>query len=547
MEQTYPNVSPSNCQPNRPNSGILHDKVDFRAGCFRFKGNNRSVIYIIGCCLAGYAAYRWAKDFFDKREYKISPSRSANLTNSSEMPSTTTETSESTSGDTEMLMWHKYWQINFPILPVNLPPIFCAYLENCPDGCQEAVIATLTTALGAVFSNVQATYLDGKKHRPNLITVVEGPWGSGKGKCKEVYDSLLARRIQRDREKFACPDNKIIQALSVNTSSSRLIDIMANNKGVHGIIFEPEIRTMIEAMKKPNGLTYDVIRKAFDNDAIERINKSKNAPQGFFTVALNMVLTGTPGDTNKFIERQLEGGTASRIWWVILPEVENPSAPPFLMPDDEEVEHFRDKIDDWADQYSYHTDEQGNDIPAESFTIDLDYVNDELRRWLEYQTDLSEEQDNPARRDVCRRIAAMAFQQAIVYHMLYVNPSPKQRKERQEVLALTIYMANYCMERFLHKFGKLQNEQHRQFTAEELVSVPHRNGAAEASTGSSPLTVPEGVDKGKVWAELYDELKEQGASDGYGTIGNMYGCTKDTVYSAIRRYRAKQNGSKGTN
>jgi hypothetical protein len=444
-------------------------------------------------------------------------------------------------------MWHKYWQINFPILPVNLPPIFCAYLENCPDGCQEAVIATLTTALGAVFSNVQATYLDGKKHRPNLITVVEGPWGSGKGKCKEVYDSLLARRIQRDREKFTCPDNKIIQALSVNTSSSRLIDIMANNKGVHGIIFEPEIRTMIEAVKKPNGLTYDVIRKAFDNDAIERINKSKNAPQGFFTVALNMVLTGTPGDTNKFIEGQLEGGTASRIWWVILPEVENPSAPPFLMPDDEEVEHFRDKIDEWADKYSYHTDEQGNDIPAEPFTIDLDYVNDELRRWLEYQTDLSEEQDNPARRDVCRRIAAMAFQQAIVYHMLYDNPFPKQRKERQEVLALTIYMANYCMERFLHKFGNLQNEQHRQFTAEELVSVPRRNGAAEASTGSSPLTVPEGVDKGKVWAELYEKLQQQKPPSGYGTIAQLYGCTKSAVSSAIKRYWAKQNGSKGTN
>ena len=62
------------------------------------------------------------------------------------------------------------------------------------------------------------------------------------------------------------------------------------------------------------------------------------------------------GDTGRFVEKELEGGTLSRIAWTAIPEagkeLEN------LQFDDAEVDLFRDKIDAWRKFVLLHNERQ---------------------------------------------------------------------------------------------------------------------------------------------------------------------------------------------
>ena len=161
-----------------------------------------------------------------------------------------------------------------------------------------------------------------------------------------MYDTLFGRRIHRDAPKLACErgDNKIIQTVSVSATSSRLTDIIANNRGVHCVAFEPEIKTFYQAIKKSNGLGFDLLRKAFDNDEIYRINKDTSSPQGLFPVALNLIMTGTPGDTRDFIKKELEGGTISRFCWCVMPKPKKDTKA-FPMPQGKVLSDLQNQID----------------------------------------------------------------------------------------------------------------------------------------------------------------------------------------------------------
>lgn len=92
--------------------------------------------------------------------------------------------------------WNEYYNQKFPLMCFNFPSIISDFLADCPEGYEEALIAHLTTALGAIcFSRVQSKFLDGKYHRPNLQTIIEALSGTGKGYFQEVNNKLLQRRI----------------------------------------------------------------------------------------------------------------------------------------------------------------------------------------------------------------------------------------------------------------------------------------------------------------------------------------------------------------
>lgn len=253
-------------------------------------------------------------------------------------------------------------------------------------------------------------------------------------------------------------------------SPSMYLDILAFNRGVHSFAFEPEIQTVNEALKSQNGIDIDLLRRAFDNDTTWRMNKDKNAPQGAFDTCLNFTFTGTPDRVNNFIKIKdgIEAGNASRICWCVIPP-SGKDLPKIELPEPDVMNEIHDSIDAYADQYSYHITDEGTFEPAPLYTIDLSYVNDELKKWCENQYLLGQEEGNQARIGTRGRMAAIAFHFAIVFHMLW--DQPKSKETRQSVVNLTIYMANYFMERYLHKFGYIQNQNHAKFMAQELVSV----------------------------------------------------------------------------
>lgn len=534
------------------NHGVMRDYIKTKAGPFGISGKTRAILILAGFGLGAFYIYKKInnKSKLKKLDSETSASVMAYMLKRkadaelferkrdaySKQPDN--EVSEETAyvNEQDLVDWQTNYQRNRKQILIDFPPIINTLVAGAPEGYEESTIAVATAILATCFSMVEAYYNDNKWHRPNMFVCVEGLFGSGKGKFKSLYDALLARRIKRDREKLASenPENKIIQTVSATTTSSRLIDILANNQGVHCLGFEPEVKTFINAMKKSNSFGFDVIRKAYDNDEVVRMNKDKNSPQGCFPVVMNLILTGTPGDMSDFIKKELEGGTSSRYCWCVIPPVGR-ELPVFNMPEGEELSFIHDMIDSWTNRYSYTTDGNGNDIAVQPFQIDLNYVNEALREWNHKQWDQGVAEENPTRMAVHPRIAATAFHSAIVYHMLYGNPTPKEHSKRKAVVDLTLYMADYYIERYIHKFSKTQNELHKQYLASEQVPTRHQEtkASAPASHPNWRSDIPEATVKG--W---YDRFQQ---GEGYKSLAKGTTYSHDRVRSQLSIYARLYN------
>lgn len=406
----------------------------------------------------------------------------------------------------------------------------------CPIGYEPAMLLHLLSMFGALcFSKVRAKYLDGILHAPNLQVIIEGGWGTGKGKFETIYKSLFARIIDADKEKINRSDANgeddyppIVQTAGIGLSGAKLVDVLADNQGVHSYIFSSEILAVILNLQKKTGLTFEHFRKAFENGDIYNNNKAKKSKKGLYPVFLNYTFTGTPGDTDKFSSRELEGGTSSRICYGIIPE-HGKDIPNLDMPCDAELDEIRDQIDAWNSQYCYTTNNIDEDIACDETVIDLDYVNDALKEWLDNQYDLSKQEKNPARADARTRMATMAFHAGISVAMMYGNPSAREHAKRKAVVELVIYVANHCMERFLYKFGDIQNAQRAEAMEAEKVKL----GAVEIT----PVVTEDGITDEVVaeWYRLNNLVGEE--KMGYGAIAEMYGTRKNVVYGRIKSYK----------
>lgn len=537
----------------RSDKGVLRDKTKIKFFGVRAEGSTRSaLVMMVGGAIVGifsYAAYRRIKTKYDVkfleaetwanllREMAKTIKAKDQVTTSnrkSETSDTDNKTAIITDNEIEVRNWLENFDIEFPLNLVNFPAILNEYVATCPNGFEVPVLMALTASLALAFSMVEAKYLDGKYHRANIITITEGHFGSGKGTIQRMHDQLFGRRIKRDLEKVTNPDGNrhIIQTITPLATPPVVADILANNNGVHAEVFEPEIRTLDNALKQGNvGISYEIIRKAYDNDCHYRMNRDKNAPQGIFPIAINFILTGTPKDTESFLKKEIEGGTSSRMALCVLPNL-GKNLPEFDMPEGDVLSAMQDQIDEWTKKYSYSTDDEGNDVPATIHRIDLSYVSNVLKDWLDGQFELGEYENNQARKDLRGRIASTVFNCAIVWHMLYDQPDARQRGERGAVVTLTLYMANYLMERWLHKFGKQHNVERAKFTAEEMVSV--RRAPKPKNPNPAYQLPDDGLERGRIMWNL-----NQRENLSYDQIGKRYGLTKDQVSGYVRRYREK--------
>ena len=434
--------------------------------------------------------------------------------------------------------WGERFQDEFGPLP-ELPPILQFVVERSPAGYEVAMTVTLLCAFAALcFSKVRAKYLDGKDHAPNLQVLVEGNWGAGKDKFLTALNALFKRLFDRDKEKYSSPnEGKIIQWAGISATEAKFIDILANNGEVHVLMVSSEILAAVNNMRKQNGLTAEYYRKAFDNGEVYRANKSKNI-QGLFRVFMNCILLGTLGDTVKFFSKELEGGTASRICLLSIPD-SGRYLEALIIEDGEELERLRDQIDDWNRVYCYdHDESSGCDIPAEEHFIDLGYVNDALNSWIDDQWLRANGDPSDPRVNARGRMAAIAFHCAMVIHMLFGCPEAEMAQTRRKVVDLTIYLANYFMERFLHKFGDIQKVQRELNNLAETVDIDSNPNAQQSSSQSDEDDYSGGLSKATV--KKMAAMHVPGVV-GYGAIAKAFGLSGDsgkkTVQRAISKYR----------
>lgn len=448
--------------------------------------------------------------------------------------------------DSEQLEQKKTWMERFrakhpkPSL-LCLPDPLGYILACCPLlGYFEPMLFLLLSAFGALgFSRVRAKYLDGNLHAPNLLVVVEGNWGQGKAKFSQVFKRLFKRVIDSDQAKLfqqngnqatAVKSKKIIQNVCVSVTRSKLFDVLAGNSGVHIFDFEPEIVAVNKAMKERNGLTTEHYCKAFDNDPVYQNNKAKDSVKGLFPVFMNVFYTGTPDAVAAFTHGNLQGGMVSRYIFSLIPDSGDQLQSIDLV-EDGLLDQIRDQIDDWRKLYCYTTDANGNDTPCPETIVNLDYVNKALKKWLDDQVPIYKADGNLARKDARARIAAIAFHCAIVLHMLAGEPGEDRPDARSQVIGLVLYIADYVMERYLHKFSDEQNYLREKSQQAEVVMEKTGTEAAPSVT-PSPSKKPGPADAPRL-------KQEHDAGAGWDKLGEKYGCSGTWIKKLVRKYEDK--------
>ena len=413
--------------------------------------------------------------------------------------------------------WLQWFDTQFPMPGYSAIPHISTILNGCPGGFRPAMLLHLLGTYGALcFSNVRAQYMDGRSHSPSLQVVIVGAQGSGKSIFKNVYEQdLFHRVVMEDREKGRSdkPD-QIIQTIGSEISKARLLELVAGNHDVYFYSMETEIDTVRQSFAKGGGLSSDLLRKAFSNESISLDNKhTRNECRGTFLVYFNYTFTGTPKAVRRFFkEEEYEDGTASRVCFCAIPELGH-SIPEFDLPEGEELEKMRDRIDKWREQYCFRRTKEGIDIPANEHRTDLSYVFGTLKHWIEKQKEMGGE----TRKEVSLRMATVAFHGAIVLHMLAGEPGKDVPKTCRAICKLTEYLANHCMERFLCQYYK---------------GVYPKMGMPTESRPGRRLTDEE-ID---CWYPLWKTLDENGNQLGYGRIAKLIGVSKNDVRNAFRKY-----------
>ena len=157
---------------------------------------------------------------------------------------------------------------------------------------------------------------------------------------------------------------------------------------------------------------------------------------------------------------------------------------------DEDYRALQDQIDDLRKKYCYTTDSNGQDTPCQEHRVDLGYVEAALKNWEKEQVAMADEGDNRdyLRRDWCGRMSTIAFRCAIVVATLYGFPEQEQDTERQSIVKIALYIANYCMERGHKLFAKDHNRRREvNHQAEQMHIEGVSCSTAAGSTAQDPM------------------------------------------------------------
>ncbi len=387
--------------------------------------------------------------------------------------------------------WLDEFNRNHP-LPIDaLPDDFATVISGSDPDIAPAMFFHLCSMYGAYcFSRVIAKKRDDEIRRPNLQVVIEAMPGMGKSLFRNVHQMLFRRVIDEDKRKLNSPkakDNEkklIIQTVGIDISSARLQQILESNQGVHVYIFDSEIAT---ATNKDLSV---ILRKAFDNDDVSRgrMHKEQN---GSCEAVANITLTGADENVETFIKNiaTVAGGGASRVCWCVLPLMSDSNDAPISLHEGPELELIRDHIDEYRHKYVFTTDD-GEDTAVDLVEIkDFDYVMSELNRWEMKQVELSRETNDEVRKLIRWRISTIAMHIGIVMHMM-IQPDGDTEKMDQ-VIQMVIYAAEYCMSRYLLKFGAEHSKMVQNFKRKERVPRQrlHRQG------GQAPYNSPAAKDE----------------------------------------------------
>lgn len=433
----------------------------------------------------------------------------------------------------EQKTWEESFKAShkFPEMPGHLRPIFA----GLPIGYETPMLLHLLSMHGALcFSRVRAEYLDGTTAAPNLHVMVSGKAGSGKGKFKTVFDCLFGPLLHSERIKYQTHDERktIEQLIGYDITEARLVELLANNQGAHLYIFSSEVSDMRYRLRKQGGLTYTDIRKSLDNEYVSHSTREKGGTQGMYPIYLNSTLTGTPEEIKKFFQGEIESGTAQRFCFTSIPELGVELSSKLVLPGEDAMNAIRQQIDEYRAQYCYTVGGcSGDETVCDETLVDLDYLLQPLRLWLERQGRMAENEADPylkeTRISIKNRRACIAFHCGIVLHMLWGQP--EDETTRQRVIDTVLYLADYITESYLYTVSMMERGYY--------MCAPCTNDGKRANDecGSKRRQFTE--DEIAEMARLHRIVNEKGQHVyGWDTLANKYHTSFSTIKRKVQEY-----------
>ncbi|MBQ3926738.1 MAG: DUF3987 domain-containing protein, partial [Bacteroidaceae bacterium] len=388
-----------------------------------------------------------------------------------------------------------------PAMP-KLPPVFRQFVNAAPEDFKIPTVVALLPILGTLTSHLRADYFDGKEQSTEFISLLFAPPSSGKAFIgrfqwlmqnirdrdtlsnmrEEIYAATERKRSANDRGEEA--PKVSVRIVKPIISIPELLTKMRDNHGHHMYIEVEELDTFSKGNRSAGGDKSDLWRVTWDNGFYGQYFKSKNTFKGETQMFLNLLITSTQDQIDRFF-KNVEDGLVTRfsvcpiqnqqyaryVPWKSIPKNEVLQIKNILNRLDSKVYKMPLKFD-MAELCDIKTEDFDSLVPwqyefHDPEKIDLSYIYPTLLDWLEGERVKSALTLNPARDVFRRRAAVKGFRLALLCHGLYNNVG---KKEKEVITEFVKWFCSVDLHNSLYQFGERYNELQDKTVAKK---IPH--------------------------------------------------------------------------
>lgn len=278
---------------------------------------------------------------------------------------------------------------------------------------KDIYILSTITALSTCFPTYTGVYHNRKVHA-NLYSFIIAPAASGKGTM--IYGKMMAQEVHRylkaqlslatdTGNKVKTPPQKLLFAPG-NITSAAFMDLFQANDNL--LIVESEADTIAQANGQKFGGFSDILRKAFQHEAVSKARALDNQYIEVSDPKLSVLISGTPNQLHRLIPSAEDGlfsrfifltVNGSNAWSDVSPSGDIPIA--------DQLQPYADKI---LEYYKYAENHQ---YQFELTQPQWDIINNSGKEWLKVATQYG---DNGA--SIAKRSGLMLYRVAMVLSIL---------------------------------------------------------------------------------------------------------------------------------